>query len=233
MCSRPIAPSGSGWYVVALKVCRDLDQVVRHFFGQHSTSQGGSVLFYPDQSMIPPNNRDSAQFLSGAVPNVLLVLALGPHSQSRSSSTHTTTRGVGNMPSASRPPLSVAGGAGEPKRSASIFSVLSAAVGLSSSEDDEVVVEERTPLLGGENEDEERVEGDEEVEEDDAIGATSSAIASAFTTGGSRRERKRRNSRSRSKSQRRKLHWWERPSPIWFLPGTLLMSLSIGSQFHF
>ncbi|KAI5479857.1 MFS transporter [Pseudohyphozyma bogoriensis] len=39
---------------------------------------------------------------------------------------------------------------------------------------------------------------------------------------------RRRSSRSRSKSVYRKMPWYKRPSPLWFLPGTMLMALSMG-----
>ncbi|GAA5882021.1 hypothetical protein JCM1840_000403 [Sporobolomyces johnsonii] len=38
----------------------------------------------------------------------------------------------------------------------------------------------------------------------------------------------RRSSRSRSKSVRRNLAWYKRPSPVWFIPGTLFMAITMG-----
>ncbi|KAK4701137.1 hypothetical protein P7C70_g5100, partial [Phenoliferia sp. Uapishka_3] len=63
--------------------------------------------------------------------------------------------------------------------------------------------------------------GQESADEDeDEDGAT--------TDGQQEEQPHHRSARSRSKSQWRKVKWYQRPSPVWFLPGTLLMSLSIG-----
>ncbi|GAA5875020.1 hypothetical protein JCM16303_004979 [Sporobolomyces ruberrimus] len=40
-----------------------------------------------------------------------------------------------------------------------------------------------------------------------------------------------RSSRSRSKASRRTLPWYKRPSPIWLLPGTFIMAISMGMTF--
>ncbi|GAA5901584.1 uncharacterized protein JCM6883_000266 [Sporobolomyces salmoneus] len=73
---------------------------------------------------------------------------------------------------------------------------------------DNEAANERTRLLDGD-------EGDSEPEEDQQTGE---------------RGRTARASRSRSRSARRtqRLPWYKRPSPIWLLPGTFIMAISMG-----
>ncbi|BGP35454.1 hypothetical protein JCM10296v2_007292 [Rhodotorula toruloides] len=46
--------------------------------------------------------------------------------------------------------------------------------------------------------------------------------------GGNGQRRGERDAHERSKSRRRKLRWYQRPSPIWFFPGTFIIALTMG-----
>ncbi|GJN94314.1 hypothetical protein Rhopal_007388-T1 [Rhodotorula paludigena] len=65
--------------------------------------------------------------------------------------------------------------------------------------------------------------------------AAADAHSTAYATPGTRpsdgdddRDDEARSSRSRSKSRTRKLRWYQRPSPVWFFPGTICMALTMG-----
>ncbi|KAM0751846.1 MFS general substrate transporter [Meredithblackwellia eburnea MCA 4105] len=168
-----------------------------------STSPSPAPSHLESRINLPPNVSSSEAYLDGELPNVLADRALGLHTRAP----HL------------RPEM--------PARSPSLLSVLSGAFSRSSKGGNQKDIagasaEERERLLDGQ----EGVGSDGEEEDGEADGGQQTPDGGVG--GVHQQDHYRRSSRSRSKSQRRKLKWHQRPSPLWFLPGTLLMSLSIG-----
>ncbi|GAA5989179.1 hypothetical protein JCM11641_002551 [Rhodosporidiobolus odoratus] len=64
--------------------------------------------------------------------------------------------------------------------------------------------------------------------EGDADADEVSPLLDAERTRAGRGQKKRRNGSESVHRRRANLPWWKRPSPIWFIPGTLAISLSMG-----
>ncbi|BGO95714.1 hypothetical protein NBRC10512_007413 [Rhodotorula toruloides] len=72
------------------------------------------------------------------------------------------------------------------------------------------------------------IEGAGAAPGDEATSRAGSAQGEEEEEGGNGQRRGERDAHERSKSRRRKLRWYQRPSPIWLFPGTFIIALTLG-----